>query len=215
MVLKVYHVQKRAFLFTVHGVNWHQHRRNCRIGKRKKMVFCIEEFVLIKVLRHEKGYDNWWIITLLHRRYCERAWVCVFFAFWTSNWKHVIKYDIFVKFSRIFAHNVEIRAKFSCKNSTDVCPLFWILRQYTWGGRFFVDTQTTVCTRRCGVLDGPRSRAVSTGRRTGSVDRRPWTRPVNTASVYTDPNSEMVRKMTKDLTVITCCRRHDSYWTRM
>jgi len=33
MVLKVYRFQKRAFLLTVHGVNWRQHRRNCRIGK--------------------------------------------------------------------------------------------------------------------------------------------------------------------------------------
>jgi len=61
MVLKVYRVQKHAFLFTVHGVNWRQHRRNCRIGKTKtnKMLFSIEDLVLIKVLRHEKGYDNW------------------------------------------------------------------------------------------------------------------------------------------------------------
>jgi len=32
MVLKVYHFQKCAFLLTVHGVNWRQHRRNCRTG---------------------------------------------------------------------------------------------------------------------------------------------------------------------------------------
>jgi len=35
MVLKVYRFQKCAFLLTVHGVNWRQHRRNCRIGKTK------------------------------------------------------------------------------------------------------------------------------------------------------------------------------------
>jgi len=35
MVLKVYRFQKRAFLLRVHGVNWRQHRRNCRIGKTK------------------------------------------------------------------------------------------------------------------------------------------------------------------------------------
>jgi len=35
MVLKVHGFQKRAFLITVHGVNWRQHRRNCRIGKAK------------------------------------------------------------------------------------------------------------------------------------------------------------------------------------
>jgi len=60
-------------------------------------------------------------------------------VFWTSKWKHVIKYDLQVKFPRIFAHNVQIRAKFSYKNVIDVCPVFWILRHYTQG-RFFVDT---------------------------------------------------------------------------
>jgi len=35
MVLEVYRFQKRAFLLMVHGVNWRQHRRNCRIGKTK------------------------------------------------------------------------------------------------------------------------------------------------------------------------------------
>jgi len=61
MVLKVYRFQKRAFLLTVQGVNWRQHRRNCRIGKTKanKTAFRTEDFVLIKVLRQEKGYDNW------------------------------------------------------------------------------------------------------------------------------------------------------------
>jgi len=36
-------------------------------------------------------------------------------VFWTSNWKHVIKYDLYVKLSRIFAHNVQMCAKFCCK----------------------------------------------------------------------------------------------------
>jgi len=60
MVLKVYRLQKRAFLLTVHGVNWRQYRRNCRIGKTKtnKMVFSTEDIALIKVLRQEKGYNN-------------------------------------------------------------------------------------------------------------------------------------------------------------
>jgi len=61
MVLKVYRFQLPAFLLTVHGVNWCQWR-NCRIGKTKtnKMVFSTEDLVvLIKVLRQEKGYDNW------------------------------------------------------------------------------------------------------------------------------------------------------------
>jgi len=35
MVLKVYCFQKRAFLLTVHGVNWRQHWHKCRIGKTK------------------------------------------------------------------------------------------------------------------------------------------------------------------------------------
>jgi len=35
MVLKVYRFQKRAFLLTVHRVNWRRHRGNCCIGKTK------------------------------------------------------------------------------------------------------------------------------------------------------------------------------------
>ena len=60
-------------------------------------------------------------------------------VFWTSNWKHVIKYDLYVKFPRSFAHNVQINAKFCCKNFNDVCQVFRILHHYTWGG-VFVDT---------------------------------------------------------------------------
>jgi len=57
MVLKVYHFQKRAFLLTIHGVNWRQRRRNYRIDKTKtknKMVFSTEDdedLVLIKWLK--------------------------------------------------------------------------------------------------------------------------------------------------------------------
>jgi len=60
MVSNVNRFLKRDFLLTVHGVNWRQHRRNCRIGKTKtnKMVFSTEKLVLVKVLRQEKGYDN-------------------------------------------------------------------------------------------------------------------------------------------------------------
>jgi len=47
-------------------------------------------------------------------------------VFWTSNWKHVIQYDLYVKFPRIFAHNVQICAKFCCKNFDDVCQVFRI-----------------------------------------------------------------------------------------
>jgi len=31
-------------------------------------VFSTEDLVLVKVLRQEKGYDNWWMITLLQWR---------------------------------------------------------------------------------------------------------------------------------------------------
>jgi len=41
MGLKVYRFQKRAFLLTVHEVNWHQHRHNCRIGKQKQTKWCL------------------------------------------------------------------------------------------------------------------------------------------------------------------------------
>jgi len=30
-------------------------------------------------------------------------------VFWTSNGRHVIKYDLYVKFPRIFAHSVQIK----------------------------------------------------------------------------------------------------------
>jgi len=61
MVLKAYRFQKRAFLLTVHGVNWCQHQDTARIGKTKtnKMLFSTEDIVLIKVLHQEKGYYNW------------------------------------------------------------------------------------------------------------------------------------------------------------
>jgi len=41
--------------------------------------------------------------------------------------ENVIKYDLYVKFPRIFAHNVQICAKFCCKNFNDVCQVFRIL----------------------------------------------------------------------------------------
>jgi len=56
--------------------------------------------------------------------------------FWTCNWKHVIKYDLYVKCPQFFSHNVQICAKFSCKNFTDVCPVFWVYA-IILGGRFF------------------------------------------------------------------------------
>jgi len=58
---KVCRFQKCAFLLTVHGVNWSQHRRNCHFGitKTNKIVFSTENLVLITFLHQEKGYDNW------------------------------------------------------------------------------------------------------------------------------------------------------------
>jgi len=136
MVFKVNRFQKRAFLLTVHGVNWRQHWCKCRISKTKtnKMVFITEDLVLVKVLRQEKGYDNWSnnhsasmeITVNVHESVLSRKLV-----FWTSNWKHVIKHDLYVKFSRIFAHNVQMCAKFCCKNFNDVCQVFRILNHYT------------------------------------------------------------------------------------
>jgi len=48
--------------------------------------------------------------------------------------ENVIKYDLYVKFPQIFAHNIQIYAKFCCKNFNDVCQVFQILHHYT-GGR--------------------------------------------------------------------------------
>jgi len=60
--------------------------------------------------------------------------------FWTSNWKHVIKYDFYVKFPRIFAHNVQICAKFCCKISMMFAKYFEYYTIIYLGGRCFVDT---------------------------------------------------------------------------
>jgi len=45
--------------------------------------------------------------------------------------ENVIKYDLYIKFPRLFAHNVQICAKFSCKNFTDVCSLFYFISDMT------------------------------------------------------------------------------------
>jgi len=42
MVLKVYRFQKCAFLLTVHGVNWRQHRRNVALAKQKQKKWCLK-----------------------------------------------------------------------------------------------------------------------------------------------------------------------------
>jgi len=47
--------------------------------------------------------------------------------------ENVIKYDLYLTFPRIFAHNVQIHAKLCCKNFSDVCRVFRILHHYPWG----------------------------------------------------------------------------------
>jgi len=71
-------------------------------------------------------------------------------VFWTSNRKHVIKYDLYVKFSRIFAHNVQMCAKFCCKNFSDVCQVFRMLNHYSFRrGAFFSWTRCILtCAKR-------------------------------------------------------------------
>jgi len=101
------------------------------------MVFSTEDRVLIKVLRQEKGYDNCWIITLLHWR---QLWTCMSLCYhgklcFGRVIENVIKYDLYVKFPWIFAHNVQICAKFSCKNFTDVYQYFEYYA-IILGGRF-------------------------------------------------------------------------------
>jgi len=46
MFLKVCRFQNRAFLLTVHGVNWHQHRRNCPLAKQKQTKWCLVPKIL-------------------------------------------------------------------------------------------------------------------------------------------------------------------------
>ena len=120
------------------------------------MVFSTEDLVLIKVLHHEKGYDNWWInhtasllITVnVHEYVLSRKLV-----FWTSNWKDVIKYDLYVKFPRIFAHNVKICAEFCRKNFNVVCHVFRLLHQFVLRGPFFSWT----CCRFAHLTCNPKS----------------------------------------------------------
>ena len=56
---------------------------------------------------------------------------------WTSNWKDVIKYDLYVKFPRIFANDVQINAKFCCKNFQWCLPSISNTTPLCLGGRFF------------------------------------------------------------------------------
>jgi len=50
--------------------------------------------------------------------------------------KNVIKYDLYVKFPRIFAHNVQIYAKSCCKNFNDVCQVYFGCYTIIFRGRF-------------------------------------------------------------------------------
>jgi len=69
------------------------------------MVFSTEDLVLIEVLRQEKKLRQLTnnhtasleITVNVHEFVLSRKLV-----FLTSNWKHVIKYDLYVKFPRIF-----------------------------------------------------------------------------------------------------------------
>ena len=55
-------------------------------------------------------------LEITERVVCVVTETCVF----DVQLKKLIRYDLYVKFPRIFAHNVRICAKFSCKNFTDV-----------------------------------------------------------------------------------------------
>ena len=54
----------------------------------------------------------------------------------TCKWKRVMQYDVYIEFPKISVHNVQIRAKFSDTNFTNVCPVFCLLRHFTYGGVF-------------------------------------------------------------------------------
>jgi len=44
-------------------------------------------------------------------------------VFWTSNCKHVIKYDLYIEFPRIFAHNVLLNSVVKISMMSTGCPL--------------------------------------------------------------------------------------------
>jgi len=134
---KVYRFQKRALLLrptiwpTFHGVD--SHVSIDAISKKNK-VFITKDLVWINILVKKKvvTIDEWSHCFIGDN--CERVVSVVTETYvLTCNWKHVIKYDFYVKFLRIFACNVQICATFSFKNFSDVCPAFWILHHYTLG----------------------------------------------------------------------------------
>jgi len=99
------------------------------------------ELIWVHVWRQKEdilniSYDNWWKIKLFHwRKLNVLSMLSQKLAFLTRNWKHIIKYYLYVKFPQIFALNVQICAKFSCKN---LLSIFFTMPLYL-GCHFFVD----------------------------------------------------------------------------
>jgi len=60
-------------------------------------------------------------------------------VFWTGNWKRVIKYDLYIKFLRIFAQIYKYLPNSVVKISLMFAQYFEYYAIYL-GGRFFVDT---------------------------------------------------------------------------
>ena len=67
---------------------------------------------------------------------------------------NVIKFDLYVKFPQIFAHDVQVCAKFCCKNFSDVCQVFRILpvHHYTWGAFLWTRSLIITVVNKCLVL---------------------------------------------------------------
>jgi len=88
------------------------------------MVFSTEDLVLIKVFCQEKRLRQ--LSHCFIRDNCEHV-VSETFGRVIEN---VIKYNLYIKFPGIFAHNVQICAKLCCKNLNDVCQVFRMLQHY-------------------------------------------------------------------------------------
>jgi len=132
------------FLLTVHGVNDVSIDAIVVLTKQKQTKWCLVPkiflvvvywfIVLIKVALSRKRFRQLMnnhtasleITVNVHESVLSRKLV-----FWTSKWKHVIKFNLYAKFSRIFAHNVLICATYCYKNFNEVCQVFWILHHYT------------------------------------------------------------------------------------
>ena len=72
--------------------------------------------------------------------------------FWTSNWKHVIKYDLYVKFPRSFAHNIQTCAKFVVKISMMFAKYFEYYTIILRGGGRFLWTRCTYTVLWCSLI---------------------------------------------------------------